>query len=216
MATFSPTSHPSTDIAEQPHHHNPPPQHLATGPFSHQLNPPASTFASTTPHVSRRASRDLRHHASNGAMAGANGNGPMAVPSGRMGNGHGHEANMRNMGFSSARSPPNNKSRWEEAVWTRAGADRHRHFTRALQILPARRVPGWKGLPVPALGRAHHRACALQVLHKGGILRRDTSTMTNKHRATASLARNARSPTSSPTAMSSTATMLAAEVTSVA
>lgn len=39
-------------------------------------------------------------------MAGPNGNGPMAVPGGRMGNGHGH----RDMNFAGPRSPPNNKS----------------------------------------------------------------------------------------------------------
>ncbi|KAH7081383.1 hypothetical protein BKA63DRAFT_530440 [Paraphoma chrysanthemicola] len=112
MTTFSPTSLANADLADVPHHRDlPPPQHLPQhGPFAHQLNPPAAAFASSTPHISRRTSRDLRHHASNGAMAGANGNGPMAVPGGRMGNGNGHGANMREMGFGGPRSPPNNKN----------------------------------------------------------------------------------------------------------
>ncbi|KAF2822506.1 hypothetical protein CC86DRAFT_385454 [Ophiobolus disseminans] len=49
-----------------------------------------------------------------GAMTGVNGNGPMAVPSRR--NGHGHEGNMRSMGFGSARSPPNNKSAYRAHI----------------------------------------------------------------------------------------------------
>jgi hypothetical protein len=109
MATFSPSpsSRPSADAADAPHHQRLPPpqhqhQHLHSAPFAHQLSPSTSNFA-TSPHVSRRASRDLRHHASNGAMAGADGNRPMAVPGGRNGNSHG-------MGFGGARSPPNNKN----------------------------------------------------------------------------------------------------------
>lgn len=135
MSTFSPTS-PSThaDVADAHaphlhHQHLPPPEqqqqqhhlHNHNGPFSHQLNPPTSTFAAhNTPHISRRASRDLRHQPSNGAMAGANGNGPVAVPGGRMGNGHsnsnGQDGNMRGLGFTGARSPPNNKSAWRELL----------------------------------------------------------------------------------------------------
>jgi hypothetical protein len=121
MTTFAPTSQPNSDLPDGPHHHHhhqqpPPPQHLSHGAFAHQLNPPASSFTSNnSPQVSRRASRDLRHHASNGAMAGPNGNGPMAVPGGRMANGNGHGGNMREAGFNGARSPPNNKSRCKHA-----------------------------------------------------------------------------------------------------
>lgn len=104
MTTFAPTSHPKTEVPhDTPHHHAPPPQHSQHGPFSHQL---AASLTSSNPQVSRRASRDLRHHGSNGAMAGPNGNGPMAVPGGRMGNGNGN----RDMAFGGPRSPPNNKS----------------------------------------------------------------------------------------------------------
>ncbi|KAF1945656.1 hypothetical protein EJ02DRAFT_338262 [Clathrospora elynae] len=112
MTAFVPTGLPS-DVANAPHQELPPPlpqaPHLQHGPFSHQLNPPNPPYASTTPHMSRRASRDLRHQPSNGAMAGANGNGPMAVPGGRT-NGHEHRANLREMGFAGPRSPPSNKN----------------------------------------------------------------------------------------------------------
>jgi hypothetical protein len=166
MTTFAPTSQPNSDLPDAPHHHqHPPPPHLPHGAFAHQLNPPAS-FTPNAPQVSRRASRDLRHHPSNGAMAGPNGNGPMAVP--RMANGNGHGGNAREVGFNGARSPPNNKSRCLHTGVCLHSADCPRHLTCALQVLPARRVPGWKSLPVPALGRAHYRARALQVLHKGG------------------------------------------------
>lgn len=101
MATpaFSPTSRAKTELADGPHRdHQLPPPHA----FAHQLNPPPSFASSNTPQISRRSSRDLRHHPSNGAMAGANGNGNgIAVPGGR----------MRDMGFGGARSPPSNKSR---------------------------------------------------------------------------------------------------------
>ena len=42
-------------------------------------------------------------------MAGANGNGPLPVPGGRI-NGHAHGATQRDMAFGGPRSPPNNKS----------------------------------------------------------------------------------------------------------
>lgn len=121
MTAFAPTSFP-TDLAGTPHHEPPPPRH-PPGPFAHQSNqsnPPNPPVTSNPPHLSRRSSRDLRHHLSNGAMAGANGNGPMAVPGGRInangggggggGNGNGHGANLRDMGFAGPRSPPNNKN----------------------------------------------------------------------------------------------------------
>lgn len=108
MTAFSPTSHPISDLTDTPHLDLPPPQqHLANGPFSHQLNPPASAFAAHNTQPPRRQSRDLRQHASNGAMAGANGNEPMPVPGGRI---NGQGANLREMGFAGPRSPPNNKS----------------------------------------------------------------------------------------------------------
>ncbi|CAN9161143.1 unnamed protein product [Alternaria alternata] len=107
MATFAPTNFPS-DVGEKPHQ-EPPPQHLQHGPFSHQLNPPTAPYTSNPPQISRRASRDLRPQHSNGAMAGANGHGPMAVPGGRI-NGQEHRANLRDMGFAGPRSPPNNKN----------------------------------------------------------------------------------------------------------
>lgn len=109
MATFAPTNFPS-DVGDKPHQ-EPPPKHLQHGPFSHQLNPPAAPFSPNPPQISRRASRDLRHQLSNGAMAGANGHAPMAVPGGRINGGHEHRANLREMGFAGPRSPPNNKSR---------------------------------------------------------------------------------------------------------
>ncbi|EON63898.1 hypothetical protein W97_03126 [Coniosporium apollinis CBS 100218] len=69
--------------------------------------PPASTMNGHRLH--HRQSADFRQPASNGAMANANGNGPVPVPSGppaRMGNGH--PQHMRGMaGFDGPRSPPN-------------------------------------------------------------------------------------------------------------
>ncbi|KAF1848612.1 uncharacterized protein K460DRAFT_375446 [Cucurbitaria berberidis CBS 394.84] len=109
MTTFAPSSFPA-DVAEAPHQDFPPPQHLQHGPFSHQLSPPKSTYTSSNPQISRRGSRDLRHQGSNGAMAGANGNGPMAVPGGRINGQQGNGANLREMGFGGPRSPPNNKN----------------------------------------------------------------------------------------------------------
>ena len=108
MAAFAPSKF-ASDVGEKPHQ-EPPPQHLQHGPFSHQLNPPTAPFPASSPQVSRRTSRDLRHQLSSGAMAGANAHGPMAVPGGRV-NGHEHRANLREMGFAGPRSPPNNKSR---------------------------------------------------------------------------------------------------------
>ncbi|KAE8837808.1 hypothetical protein P3342_000631 [Pyrenophora teres f. teres] len=112
MAAFAPSKFPS-DVVEKPHQEPPPPPppppHLQHGPFSHQLNPPTAPFPTNSPQLSRRTSRDLRHQPSSGAMAGANGHGPMAVPGGRV-NGHEHRANLREMGFAGPRSPPNNKN----------------------------------------------------------------------------------------------------------
>ncbi|KAF2268526.1 hypothetical protein CC78DRAFT_373240 [Lojkania enalia] len=119
MATFAASGQAAPELADSPHHEIPPPQHLQhnhnNGPFSHQLgaaNPPfAALSASNPPRIGHRSSTDLRHASANGAMASANGNGPMPVPGGphaRMGNGH--AANMRGMGFDGPRSPPNNKS----------------------------------------------------------------------------------------------------------
>lgn len=106
---FAPTNPEPAD--EQPHHEFPPPSHLQSGPFAHQLNPPAAAYASSPPQNAHRPARALRQPSSNAAMASSNGNGqPMPVPGGRV-NGHGHAANMREMGFAGPRSPPNNKSR---------------------------------------------------------------------------------------------------------
>jgi hypothetical protein len=171
MTTFAPTASqpPASSAPGDTPHHNPPPPHVQHGPFAHQLHPPpASAFTSNNPpQVSRRASRDLRHHASNGAMA--NGNGPMAVPGGRMANGHahgGHGQNQRDMAFAGPRSPPNNKSRpWHSSQRRVQRLTAPRYIPRALQVLPARHLPGGKSLPVPALGRAADRTRSLQVLH---------------------------------------------------
>jgi len=97
---------------EQPHHGLPPPasQHQ-NGPFAHQLERSPAEYASSPPQSAHRPARALRQHASNGGMASADANGqPMPVPGGRI-NGHGHAANLREMGFAGPRSPPNNKSR---------------------------------------------------------------------------------------------------------
>ncbi|KAF1830936.1 hypothetical protein BDW02DRAFT_601258 [Decorospora gaudefroyi] len=111
MATFAPTQLPS-DVGDKPHQETPPQhqhQHLPPAPFSHQLNPPTAPHTPDTPQISRRASRHLRHQLSNGAMAGANGHGPMAVPGGRA-NGYEYKASLREMGFGGPRSPPNSKN----------------------------------------------------------------------------------------------------------
>jgi hypothetical protein len=147
MATFAPTNFPS-DVGDKPHQ-EPPPQHLQHGPFAHQLNPPTAQYTSNPPQISRRASRDLRPQHSNGAMAGANGHGPMAVPGGRI-NGQEHRANLREMGFAGPRSPPNNKSTSRQYETVLASANKGRYLTRALQVLPTRRMSGWEGVSVLA------------------------------------------------------------------
>lgn len=71
--------------------------------------PPANGINGSRLH--QRQSGDFRAPAANGALTGANGNGPVPVPSiphGRMANGH--PTNMRSGGFDGPRSPPNNKS----------------------------------------------------------------------------------------------------------
>lgn len=112
---FAPTSHLNGEAGdEQPHHDLPPPLHLQNGPFTNQLNPSTAQYASSPPQNTHRPVRPLRQDASNGVMASANGNGqPMPVPGGRI-NGHGHAANLREMGFAGPRSPPSNKSRQRE------------------------------------------------------------------------------------------------------
>lgn len=110
MTTFAPASSFPSDFADTPHHDVPPPRHLAPGPFAHQLQRPNPPYHARTPQIPRRASRDLRHPLSNGAMAAANSNGPMPVPGGRT-NGNAHGASTRDLGFGGPRSPPSNKSR---------------------------------------------------------------------------------------------------------
>ncbi|KAH8725558.1 hypothetical protein GQ44DRAFT_580320, partial [Phaeosphaeriaceae sp. PMI808] len=90
-----------------------PPRHLQPTASTAASASASASFTSNPPPISRRSSRDLRHHSSNSAMAGANGNGPMAVPGGRNGHGHGHghAQNMRDMGFGGPRSPPTTKKR---------------------------------------------------------------------------------------------------------
>lgn len=78
---------------EQPHHAFPPPSSLHNG-HGH-------SNSSNGSHGHGHGSHGL----SNGSHGhGNNGNGPMAVPGGRT-------ANLREMGFAGARSPPSNKSR---------------------------------------------------------------------------------------------------------
>ncbi|KAF2272132.1 uncharacterized protein EI97DRAFT_234526 [Westerdykella ornata] len=107
-------------LTETPHFDLPPPaqpqaaaQH---GAFGHQL-PLDQRFPSgkppQIPRNNQATSEDFRHPPLPSRMPGANGNGPLPVPSGphgRMGNGHAHERHMREMGFAGPRSPPNNKS----------------------------------------------------------------------------------------------------------
>ncbi|KAL5121012.1 hypothetical protein ACEQ8H_001200 [Pleosporales sp. CAS-2024a] len=79
-----------TPTGSPPHHAAPPPRPAhahAHAPFAHQLHPPPAAFAASNPPVSRRTSRDLRHHGSNGAMAG-----------------------HRDAPFAGPRSPPSNKN----------------------------------------------------------------------------------------------------------
>ncbi|KAF2012128.1 hypothetical protein BU24DRAFT_465697 [Aaosphaeria arxii CBS 175.79] len=106
------------DSANTPHQEvPPPPQQLDHSPFAHQLNAPNPPFSpsntSNPSHSSQRPVQDFRQPSANGKMSGANGNGPVPVPSGqhgRAGNGPSHGAQMREMGFGGPRSPPNNKS----------------------------------------------------------------------------------------------------------
>ncbi|EUC37986.1 hypothetical protein COCVIDRAFT_26685 [Bipolaris victoriae FI3] len=111
MATFAPSNF-ALDAGDDKPHHEPPPPPLPHGPFAHQLNPPPTQpYSSATPKLSPRPSRDLRHHLSSGAMAGANTHAPMAVPGGRINQpAHDHRPNLRDMGFAGPRSPPNNKN----------------------------------------------------------------------------------------------------------
>jgi len=213
MTEYSSGSHPppSEELADKPHHLPPPAlQHDA---FAHQLSPPNPPFSPNPPRVTSRRSSDFRPSSSRDGMAGANGNGPMAVPGGpntRMGNGQGHAHganNMRDMAFGGPRSPPSNKSRSTAVLCSRCKhVDGDRYLPRALQILPPGHLPGRQGLSVPALQRAANGARALQVLHQGKPIADRSIGRADTARETASLVRNAPSPTSSPTAMSSTAT----------
>jgi hypothetical protein len=202
MTTFAPTSQPNSDLPDAPHHHqHPPPPHLPHGAFAHQLNPPPS-FTPNAPQVSRRASRDLRHHASNGAMAGPNGNGPMAVPGGRMANGNGHGGNAREIGFNGARSPPNNKSACTctPIRCTALTATDTSHvpckFYRQGACQAGKACP-FLHSDEPITERAPCKYFT-KVAHPPTFVR---SLLTDR-RATASLARNAPSPTFCPTATS--------------
>lgn len=109
MTAFAPRQSQEPRLPEKPHHSPPP---IQQDPFAHQLNPPPAAVPQQNPRVAHRASADFRHNSSTTTMP--NTNGPMPVPAGphsRMGsNGHGHGANMRDLGFAGPRSPPNNKS----------------------------------------------------------------------------------------------------------
>jgi hypothetical protein len=206
MTTFAPASHAHADRGDPPHHDDRPPplhhphqhQQHPQHHHHHQLHPPASAMA---PPIARRPSRDLRHAPSNGAMAAQSGSGatnaPMTVPGGRMGNGnsHGHGqggANPRGeMAFGGPRSPPNNKNTSHvPCKFYRQGACQ---AGKACPFLHSDE-PLTERAPCKYFTKVrrhtHTHACTLYM------------APANAPRETASLARNAPSPTSCPTATS--------------
>lgn len=128
------------------------------------------------------------------ANGNGNGNGAGQPPAGGMGR------------FEGPRSPPGRQSQYcREPCKYICILTIFRHFPRTLQILPARRMPGWNSLPIFSRFSKHNRYC-VQVFFKSEslVLVLFFAENPNYDRVIANSVPSAQMHISSPTAYEST------------